>query len=128
MHRSTTRSVRPEGPPRETYRLMLLYGEVSGCTPNAADGAMLKRLRSWGYSSEAIEDGLRGVGAMLTGKLALPEGALDWCKRPFGVALLLYRDPRSNRRVVDVAGDAWRKRDTTERTGLSRITFTGDTP
>ena len=121
MRKSTTRSVRPVGPPRETYRLMLVFGEVSGSTPNAADGAMLKRLRNWGYSSQAIEDGLRGVQAMLDGNLALPEGALSWCKRPFGVALLLYRT--NGRRVVDLAGDAWRAaQPKQERTGLNRLT------
>lgn len=91
----------------ETYRLMLLYGQLSGCTPTAADGAMLKRLRTQGYSSADIEDGLRGIRAMLDGRITMPEGALSWCKRPFGMALLLYRT--NGRRVVDLAGDAWRK-------------------
>lgn len=102
---------------RETYRLMCLFGDLTGTTPTMADGGRLKHLRTLGYSPSQIEDGLRGVDAVLDGKLTLPEGALHWAKRPFTVGLLLFRDYTSGRRVIDLAGDAWRRGKTVEGRG-----------
>lgn len=94
----------------ETYRLMLLLKELTG-TVTSLDGAMFKRLQKWGYTPDRIEDALRGIVLARDGKLSLPEGALHWLKpgEPFGAQLLLYRDTTSGRRVIDLAGDAYRK-------------------
>lgn len=94
----------------ETFRLMLLLKELSGIVTRR-DGQVLSRLQKMGYRADVIEDGLRGIAAARDGHLSLPEGALRWLQpgEPFGAALLLYRDTTSGRRVIDLAGDAWRK-------------------
>ena len=92
----------------ETYRLMCLLAELSGQPSTRADGKVLARL-SAKYGVQAVEDGLYGLAAVRRGDLQLPEGALSWLDRPFGAALLCFRDLTSQRLVIDLVGDAWRK-------------------
>lgn len=89
-----------------TYRLLLLLAEVSGqWTPR--DAGILKRLQVR-YSYEDIADALRGVDAIVSGKLQAPEGALKWVLA-WDARLLLVRDLTSGRRVLDLARDVWRR-------------------
>lgn len=89
-----------------TYRLLLLLAEVSGqWTPR--DAGILKRLQVR-YSYEDIADALRGVQAIVSGKLQAPEGALKWVLA-WDARLLMVRDLTSGRRVLDLARDVWRR-------------------
>lgn len=89
-----------------TYRLLLLLAEVTGqWTPR--DAGILKRLQVR-YSYEDIVDALRGVDAIVSGKLQAPEGALRWVLA-WDARLLLVRDLTSGRRVLDLARDVWRR-------------------
>ncbi len=92
----------------DTYRLMCLLAELSGQPATRKDGGILKRLA--GRSGpQAVEDALYGLAAVRRGDLQLPEGALAWLDRPFGAALLCFRDHTSGRLVLDLVGDAWRR-------------------
>lgn len=90
-----------------TYRLLLLLAEVTGqWTPR--DAGILKRLQVRGYSYEDIADAMRGVQAIVSGKLMAPEGALKWVLA-WDARLLMVRDLTSGRRVLDLARDVWRR-------------------
>lgn len=99
-----------------TYGLLLLIAEVTGqWTPR--DAGIVKRLLKRGYTHEDIGDALRGVQAIVNGKLPAPEGALRWVE-DWDPRILMARDLRSGRLVVELARDVWRKGHDEKRSNL----------
>lgn len=90
-----------------TYGLLLLVAEVTGQWTRR-DAGIVKRLLKRGYTHEDIGDALRGVQAIVKGKLPAPEGALQWLGM-WDVRVLMARDLRSGRLVVELARDVWRR-------------------
>lgn len=91
----------------QTYRLCLLLQDLTGrWTP--MDAGIVKRLLRRGYLHEDVADALRGIQAIVDGKLPAPEGALRWVQ-DWDTRVLLARDLTSGRLVVELARDVWRR-------------------